>query len=70
MRERQLTGMAPRVWVDRDTGQVFPVWMPFTPPQNTFNTIIWDVPGSVVRKATGLMPLGSDPLQLLDSRAA
>ena len=70
MRERQLTGLAPRVWVDREPGQVFPIWMPFTPPQNTFNTIVWDMPGGVMRKASTALPAVSDPLQLLEHRAA
>ncbi|HEY8964057.1 MAG TPA: heme biosynthesis HemY N-terminal domain-containing protein [Alphaproteobacteria bacterium] len=70
MHERQVTALAPRVWVDRDTGQVFPMWMPFTPPQNSFNRIVWDVPGNITRKASSLLPAASDPLQLLDSRAA
>lgn len=70
MRERQLTGLPPRVWIDRETGQVFPIWMPFTPPANTFNTIIWDVPGNISRKTSTSLPTMSDPLQLLEHRAA
>ena len=69
----QSTSAAPdRVWVCRETGRIYPAWMPFASPQNSFNSIVWDDPAQVRRMPTALsaLPDSGDALQLIESHAA
>lgn len=49
---------ADKVWVCRETGQVYDRWMPVAPPHGGFNTIAWDVPYAQ-----------SGPVVMLDEKA-
>ncbi len=33
------------VWLCRESGRIYKSWMAFAPPQDSFNTIVWEVPG-------------------------
>lgn len=61
-----------RVWVCRETGRVYAAWMPFAPPHNAFNTIVWDEPATAKRETPALsaQPDATDALQLIDYVAA
>lgn len=70
--EMAATAAPSRTWVCRETGRIYHNWMPFAPPHNSFNTIIWDDP-TQVRREPGIvtaLPDQGDALQLIESRAA
>ncbi len=67
------TSAAPdRVWVCRETGRIYPAWMPFARPHNSFNTIVWDDPTQARREPNVItaLPDAGDALQLIESRVA
>jgi len=33
-----------RVWICRETGRIYPCWVPIAPPHGSFNTIEWNYP--------------------------
>lgn len=70
--ESAATAAPDRVWVCRETGRIYPSWMPFAPPHNSFNTIVWDDPTQARREPSIVtaLPDQGDALQLIESRAA
>ena len=67
-----VTAAPDRVWVCRETGRIYTHWMPFAPPHNSFNTIIWADPTQARREPSTItaLPDQGDALQLIESRAA
>jgi HemY protein len=57
-----------RAWVCRETGRIYAAWMPFAPPHNSFNTIIWHDPATIHRSLPILsaQPDMGDALQLIE----
>jgi hypothetical protein len=57
-----------RAWVCRESGRIYAAWMPFAPPHNSFNTIVWDDPATLSRSAPALsaQPDMGDALQLIE----
>ncbi|HOO81785.1 MAG TPA: heme biosynthesis HemY N-terminal domain-containing protein [Alphaproteobacteria bacterium] len=41
---RAAGAMADKVWVCRETGNIYERWSPVAQPHGSFNTIIWDIP--------------------------
>lgn len=70
--ETALTAAPDRVWVCRETGRIYASWMPFAPPHNSFNAIVWDDPTQARREPAILtaLPDAGDALQLIEARAA
>lgn len=76
-RETALSAAPDRVWVCRESGRIYAGWMPFAPPHNSFNTIVWDDPSATRREPqggtmalAGATPDVGDALQLIEHRAA
>lgn len=71
-REAAMSAAPDRVWVCRETGRIYAAWMPFAPPHNSFNTIVWDDPTQARREPSILtaLPDAGDALQLIENRAA
>lgn len=71
-RESAHTAAPDRVWVCRESGRIYAAWMPFAPPHNSFNTIVWEDPTALRREAPALSatPDTGDALQLIEYRAA
>ena len=71
-RETALTAAPDRVWVCRESGRIYGSWMPFAPPHNSFNTIVWEDPSQLRREASILSatPEAGDALQLIENKAA
>jgi len=70
--EMSATAAPDRVWVCKETGRIYTHWMPFAPPHNSFNTIIWSDPTQARREPSSItaLPDAGDALQLIESRAA
>lgn len=70
--ESAATAAPDRVWVCRETGRIYAHWMPFAPPHNAFNTIVWDDPTQARREPSIItaLPDAGDALQLIEARAA
>lgn len=43
--ERAVDAPDNKVWTCAQSGLAYDRWMPFAPPHNSFNTILWDYPG-------------------------
>lgn len=71
-REGMHSAAPDRVWVCRESGRIYGAWMPFAPPHNSFNTIVWEDPIQLRREAPALSatPDAGDALQLIEYRAA
>lgn len=41
---RAAGALADKVWVCRETGNIYERWSPVAQPHGSFNTIIWDIP--------------------------
>lgn len=70
-RENAHNAAPDRVWVCRESGRIYASWMPFAPPHNSFNTIVWDDPTQVRREAPSISatPDAGDALQLIEYKA-
>lgn len=68
-RENAMTAAPERVWVCRESGRIYAAWMPFAPPHNSFNTIVWDDATQLRREPSVLsaLPDTGDALQLIES---
>ena len=72
MYEQANTGTPDRAWVCVESGRIYAHWMPFAPPHNSFNTIVWEDPSQARREPSIItaLPDQGDALQLIESRAA
>lgn len=70
--ETSMNAAPDRAWVCVESGRIYPHWMPFAPPHNAFNTIIWADPSQARREPSIItaLPDQGDALQLIESRAA
>lgn len=70
--DMSMTAHPDRVWICHETGRIYAHWMPFAPPHNAFNTIVWDDPTQARREPSIItaLPDAGDALQLIESRAA
>ncbi len=70
--ESATSAVPERAWVCVESGRIYPNWMPFAQPHNSFNTIVWDDPSQARREPSIItaLPDQGDALQLIEARAA